>query len=169
MPGGELLGGHLVDGIAGVAVVQYQHAWAGTGDGGRIPMGAEQRDQIGGRLHERRTILLMQPVLRSHVHQRIRLDAVDRIHGCGQQSDSRNVVDRIAVCDFLRQRLTRFLRRQLVIRHEHGRGHGWIDRIVDRMETTMQPGTGTEPTPSGISKSQLTVSPPNTAGATLSG
>ena len=44
--GGQVLGRNGVDGPARVTVVQYQHARAGAGDGGRVPMRAEAFDEV---------------------------------------------------------------------------------------------------------------------------
>ena len=60
------------------------------------------------------------------------------VHGRGQQTHARDVVDRIPVGQRARQRLTRLLSGQFVVRHEHGGGDGRVDRIVDGVEPAMQ-------------------------------
>ena len=62
--GSKLLRCDLVDGFAGVAVVQHEHAGAGTGDGGGIALGAEEHNELGGRRHQGTAIRLVQLVLR---------------------------------------------------------------------------------------------------------
>ena len=64
MAGSKLLRCDLVDGFAGIAVMQHEHAGAGTGDCGGIALGAEERNELGGRRHQGTAIRLVQLVLR---------------------------------------------------------------------------------------------------------
>ena len=73
MAGSKLLRCDLVDGFAGVAVMQHEHAGAGTGDCGGIALGAEERNELGGRRHQGTAIRLVQFVLRGGEQQRVGL------------------------------------------------------------------------------------------------
>ncbi len=73
MAGSKLLRCDLVDGFAGVAVMQHEHAGAGTGDCGGIALGAEERNELGGRRHQGTAIRRWKFLLRGGEQQRVGL------------------------------------------------------------------------------------------------
>ena len=71
MAGSELFGSELFQLFVGVAMMQHEHAWAGTGNHGCETMGTQLFDQRPRRFHQRSAIRLMQTILRGGEQQRV--------------------------------------------------------------------------------------------------